>query len=93
MYGRMAGKRGFRHITIRCKNTPASVEISSCLISSVRQSVRLLIDWPRVRSPHGVLFLFFVRPPPKKNSNNTRKDKKKSANKKYTHPHTQKRQD
>ncbi len=32
------------------------------LVSSVRQSVRLLIDWPRVRSPHRVLFLiyFFV---------------------------------
>ena len=31
--------------------------VATCLISSVRQSVRLLIDWPRVRSPHGVLFL------------------------------------
>jgi hypothetical protein len=33
--------------------------IATCLISSVRQSVRLLIDWPRVRSPHGVLFFHF----------------------------------
>jgi hypothetical protein len=33
--------------------------VATCLVSSVRQSVRLLIDWPRVRSPHGVLFLTF----------------------------------
>jgi hypothetical protein len=34
---------------------------ATCLVSSVRQSVRLLIDWPRVRSPHRVLpfSLFF----------------------------------
>ena len=33
--------------------------VATCLVSSVRQSVRLLIDWPRVRSPHGVLLFFF----------------------------------
>jgi hypothetical protein len=34
---------------------------ATCLVSSVRQSVRLLIDWPRVRSPHRVLpFSLFV---------------------------------
>ena len=44
--------------------------VKPCLISSVRQSVRLLIDWPRVRSPHGVLLfglafvLYFSFPPP-----------------------------